>query len=323
MDISSRILSFDIGIKNLAYCFLENTTSDVSSTKILDWRVINLMTSEVESTTLLTSYTCSCALASSTKKNTVLCGKVAKYCTPDVSGVKEFLCDRHAKSQNKFLVPKKTFEVGYLKKQKRDTLVKLVQDAGLQIITNNPKKDDLIQVLEVYYMNNTLKPISDNSNLLGSAKDLDLITIGRNMMIILDRIEIFQMYPPTHIIMENQISTIASRMKTIQGELTMYFLMRFPLAKIEYISSKNKLKDFISTSNIIPGTSRTDITNTKQNENQVYRKHKSDAITYTRQIITSNSLMRVWEDTMNHKKKDDLADCFLQGIWFVKKRKYN
>ena len=157
----------------------------------------------------------------------------------------------------------------------------------------------------------------------GSAKDLDLITIGRNMMTILDRIELFRIHPPTHIIMENQISTIASRMKTIQGELTMYFLMRFPNAKIEYISSKNKLKDFQETPTRT-GDDRTSPGNEnggRKKESQVYRKHKADAITYTRQILISTPSLSSWSESLNHKKKDDLADCFLQGIWYTRNTK--
>ena len=41
MSTSSTVISFDIGIKNLAYCILQN---DTAMTQIHDWNVINLMT---------------------------------------------------------------------------------------------------------------------------------------------------------------------------------------------------------------------------------------------------------------------------------------
>jgi hypothetical protein len=92
-------------------------------------------------------------------------------------------------------------------------------------------------------------------------------------------------------------------MKTIQGMLAQYFIMKFnDNIHISFVSSQNKLKDF---------TPR-DI----ENKNS-YKEHKSDAIYYTNQILTNNPNMGSWEFTSS-KKKDDLADCFLQAIWYLK-----
>ena len=49
------------------------------------------------------------------------------------------------------------------------------------------------------------------------------------------------------VIIENQISTIASRMKTLQGMISQYFIMK-GIPSIEFISSINKLK-IINNSN--------------------------------------------------------------------------
>jgi hypothetical protein len=170
------------------------------------------------------------------------------------------------------------------------------------------------------------------------------------MAIILDRIDVFRDTPPTHIIMENQISTVASRMKTLQGELTMYFLLRHPTASVEYISSANKLKFFapvpnpdetpipVSSASIAcpvhsnPGLPleerpsrstkvRRDATTEVPNANQIYKKHKQDAITYTTQILQENPILQSWEPVLTGKKKDDLADSFLQGIWYLRAHK--
>ena len=51
----------------------------------------------------------------------------------------------------------------------------------------------------------------------------------------------------THVVIENQLSPIANRMKTIQGMLAQYFIMIDENIDIQFISSSNKLKQFEST----------------------------------------------------------------------------
>jgi len=102
-------------------------------------------------------------------------------------------------------------------------------------------------------------------------------------------------------------------MKTIQGELTMYFLMRFPDAHIEFISSKNKLKGYEPDA-ALSGES---VASANQNQNEKYKQHKRDAVLYTQQLMNKYPKMKVWEPYMlESKKKDDLCDCFLQGMWY-------
>jgi len=155
------------------------------------------------------------------------------------------------------------------------------------------------------------------------------------MILHLDKQTILHEQPPTHVILENQISTLASRMKTVQGELTMYFLMRFPEAHIEFISSKNKLKGYEPDSALSGGASPASANASRNGseagvsvsyseerrrsslENEKYKQHKRDAILYTQQLMNKYPLMKVWEPYMlESKKKDDLCDCFLQGIWY-------
>ena len=57
------------------------------------------------------------------------------------------------------------------------------------------------------------------------AQDLNLIELGRNMARILDKS--VSINDVTHVIIENKISTLANRMKSIQGMLAQYFITRF------------------------------------------------------------------------------------------------
>ena len=191
-------------------------------------------------------------------------------------------------------------------------------------------KKTLVDALLAHFLSKSYTIINSGGGDQNS-KHADLITLGRNMAIILDRISVLRDTPPTHIIMENQISTVASRMKTLQGELTMYFLLRHPTASVEYISSANKLKFFAPVTVPVPaptvlgeavaqGTkkARRNAESEVPNANQIYKKHKQDAITYTTQILQENPILQSWEPVLTGKKKDDLADSFLQGIWYLR-----
>ena len=45
-------------------------------------------------------------------------------------------------------------------------------------------------------------------------------------------------------------------------------------------------------------------------------------ISVTNQLINETSGLHYWVDTFKKVKKDDLADCFLQGLWFMKEKKF-
>ena len=70
---------------------------------------------------------------------------------------------------------------------------------------------------------------------------------------------------------------------------------------IEEISSSNKLKDYLTKKK------------TKYNE------RKKLSIKITQEILKENNNLDAWIPIfIEHKKKDDLADSFLQGIWYIK-----
>ena len=91
-------------------------------------------------------------------------------------------------------------------------------------------------------------------------------------------------------------------MKTLQGMITQYFIMR-GISNIEFISSSNKLKEFI------------------EKKKTTYAERKKIGINITKKLINESGLLQSWYETFNDsKKKDDLADCFLQGRWFIKNK---
>ena len=96
------------------------------------------------------------------------------------------------------------------------------------------------------------------------------------------------------IIIENQIGKNAIRMKTIQGMITMYFINQ-GYSEIYYWNACNKLKSYGLPSKT------------------TYAERKKFSINITKEQITEKFPEHL-DFYMKHKKKDDLADCFLQLI---------
>ena len=136
-----------------------------------------------------------------------------------------------------------------------------------------------------------------------NANKIDLVTIGENIKIKLDEI-LLEEGKIDYIIIENQISPIANRMKTVQGLITQYFIMRENYEHIEFISAINKLKE-----------ANQEKANKLENS---YNNRKKMGIAKCLEHLTNKPIFHPMLDYFNHHtKKDDLADSFLQGLWFI------
>jgi hypothetical protein len=126
------------------------------------------------------------------------------------------------------------------------------------------------------------------------------------------------------IVIENQISPIANRMKTLQGMIAQYFIMRGN-PKIAFISSANKLKMFKKTDAVaVTDIAVTDadiaVTVTDSSKSKTtYSERKKAGVDIVKELLPKNNA--IWLPTfLTHKKKDDLADAFLQGVWYLNKK---
>ena len=368
----STIISFDIGIKNMCYCILQPQPFTIIDWNILNLMedpetfqqtVIPLCSTAIRSNFPTNSYgrsqknSFSSVRSVDEKMNEIKgnnnshmnlhsqsCTKKAKYFKQGSSDTTLYYCQKHAKMSNYFL-PSKQFTKGFLNKMKKPDLITYCHSKLLFVdsISKEPldmlSKPDLVKSALYYLKNNSLVSISEKDPKLPQKKvsgNTDLVEIGWNMKKHLDKIPESTLKNIKYVIIENQISPIANRMKTIQGMLAQYFMMRCgSRISIEFVSSKNKLKIW-KNNGCSNDRRRTTEGSSHKNyylqeneekkpeispmitEKQKYKQNKNDAIAYCNDILDKNeNLKKEWGWTMKMVKKDDYADCFLQGYWFM------
>jgi len=133
-----------------------------------------------------------------------------------------------------------------------------------------------------------------------NAKDISLVEIGSRLVIAFDKVKHMMNMRNTTVLIENQISPLANRMKTIQGMITQYFIMNL-VHDVIFVSSINKLKDFVQDSGD-------------------YSSRKKKGVSICKDIVMTNDSFSNKADILEiSKKKDDMADSFLQGLWYLRK----
>ena len=96
------------------------------------------------------------------------------------------------------------------------------------------------------------------------------------------------------------------------------------LTRIEFISATNKLKLFKS---VIQNQNQThnnnELENVIETEKKLYKMRKEAGKKVCRSLLLFYQNLSIWiKDYDEHKKRDDLADCFLQGYYYMH-LKYN
>ena len=310
-----KLLSIDIGIKNLAFCLFEIENNIYSVKK---WDIVNigeekpLLCGEIENDKSKAKST------KSTKHPQIphpqipqsinICNKPAKYTKNN-----KCYCLKHSKKQV-FHVPTKELESSYLNKQKINSLFELAEKYNISY-AKPMKKQGLIHLFNEYVLNKCFEPV----NITNSNK-VDIISIGKNIKKKFDEIFITNnTYDNIDVILiENQISPIANRMKTIQGMVAQYFIMKSSTSHqqdIKFVSSFNKLKDVTNKT--------TSITHTQDDktEKSKYNDRKKLGIVTCLENLEKIHDNNEWISFFaKHSKRDDLADCFLQGIWYIKNK---
>jgi hypothetical protein len=272
-----KILSIDVGIKNLAFCLFDKSPT-AENFKVTKWDIINLSEEE----------TLKCGFV---EKN-ILCNKPAKFKKDD-----KCYCVKHSKKQQ-YQIPTSQQKPSFINKQKIANLYEIADNNNIKY-DPKIKKTDLANLI-----NENIQKIYFDTIESKKANEVDLFNIGVNI-----KNKFNEMFKDEgkidYVIIENQIGPLAIRMKTIQGMIVQYFIMsNLNVEYIEFISASNKLKDC----------------DTKDKEK--YSDRKKLGIAKCLGILTIDFRFIEHINYFNgHKKKDDLSDAFLQGLWFINNKK--
>jgi hypothetical protein len=300
----TKILSIDVGIKNLSFClFVKKPESD--HYEIEKWNTIDLTEQEI--------VLCQ-EIDNKNKKN--VCGKEAKFSKHGTC-----FCLKHSK-KSQFILPDPELKRTKLKNYNITELQKIVSKYQIEIYSlplNHSKKNntskksttttqqppvlatpkqphskkDIISSIELFLDDTCLNPIEKQN-----CHKFNMITFGKNINKIFNRLfsDDDDISTITHVGIETQMT---SKMRILSFMLAQYFIVKNDKIVVEMVSPCYKLKDL----ELI----KTD-----------YSTRKKNSVKHCLEFILGVPHLNKWESFFNtHKKKDDLSDAFLQGRWFI------
>lgn len=295
-----RIISIDVGIKNLAYCMLELDQLNANVVNIIEWDVVNLCGEKPKC-----NYAKCIKDAKYYKHETMFCNKhasesIKKFNYPFIIPPDDLLDNKIKKLSKKEiegLIVKYIIETSSCEEENVETNESIIHDNCVSNKKQKPStKNGLIDRLKEYRDKTCLNIVSESK-----ANDFDLIKLGISIREKFNnKLDVSNI---DAVVIENQISPLANRMKSLQGMIAQYFIMK-DIYNIIFYSASNKLKSVIESS-----TSTT------------YKERKAISISHTTDILENYDVLNAWLSYfLNHKKKDDLADSFLQGVSFLSQR---
>jgi hypothetical protein len=301
------ICSWDVGLKNLSYCILQGT----AKYKILDWDNINIVDQGPPTK-------CSRKTRSTGKQ----CIRNAK-CSATIDGQQHFFCGVHMREHDLLVkasltepqftpVSKdKACKCSFILRKKKTLCGKNAYwqhtEGGQHVCTTHVKQlnKERVQSMKL----RKIKKINANKF------PIDQLKI--NLFHMLDQRP--QLLQVDEMIIENQPTYKNPRMKSIANALFDYFLMRGVIDRVNTNSTIQKVR-FICPSNKLKVESDNTIKVLSKTENgEKYKMTKALAVSYCKQMIADDVEHTAF--LMAAKKKDDLSDCYLQGVHYLSKNK--
>jgi len=295
------ILSFDVGIINLSYCVITRKEFIINEKKMIKWDII-----EWDNIDLTNRNEHKCFCGGNPLYTNIINDKIYYYCKNHYKDIKTNLifednyiinklntCDYIFKNNNK-CNKKSNFATINLNKCFCNTHAK-------------------------QHFKNECNQIKLQKYKVKSSKSLNFDDVKYNLMMCLENKP--ELLKANIVLIENQPSFKNPRMKSIASTIYDYYLIRGIIDKnitkslitqVKFISPSNKLK-------LITDGDKLELCKIKNdnNETKQYKLTKSLSIKYCNELITH---LPIWVNKINTtKKKDDLADSFLQGVYYYNK----
>ena len=319
------VISFDIGIKNMAYCVfrVEKQQLEILAWENLDMRQTAAAAAAAASDGGGDPKPRCCGLLA----RNAPCGARVEFCKP---GRAEFWCARHAKASREFLLPPPGLRLraaAALARKSAAELRALEQYVGLAAppLPRRAKADCAREVAEALDARCFERVPPQQTPQVGSKRaNADFAAMGRNMKRRFESIPFLDRV--THVLIEQQMT---ARMKTLQGMVAQYFIMRLDDgARVLFVSPRHKLKAF-----------RAQAQDHQQQQRSGgggggggYQENKADAVRYCLELFDAAAarglalhadnpalppLLAAMRAAQKKAKFDDYADCFLQGYWWI------
>jgi hypothetical protein len=323
-DNKKTILSFDVGIKNLAYCVMEKNDENF---KILNWGIINLI-DDVEKCMFQINSEKKC----DNNANYSLCHKEKEVVF--LNETCDFLCCENHKNKsipsfikidkNK-IIKKKTKNKSKTKKEEIIPMCMYCENESDYYISTN-KYCGLCEIHNKKYSKKIEKNIQIKKKNIMNCDDFPLLDLCK---ILFEKFDLHSEFLNIdEVLIENQPGRlnnkikVGNKIKTVASFIFSYFIMRGIIEKdktkssiknVRFVSASNKLKiDEKTTNKILNKNEAKNINNTKETR-EIYNLTKNLGKQYCCSLIDNKD-----KETLNkYKKKDDMCDAFLQGFQYL------
>jgi len=277
-----KIISWDIGINNLAYCILENT-------KILHWDKIDILEDIRQKENI-----CQGLL-----KNGNACSKKSSFYKINDEDLREYYCGTHGKGLNKIL----SHEICQCLNKSQNTCKLKAQ--YYELLDNNEKK---------YYCNKHFYQCQNKDN-IKKYITLENITFYQRSKFLFDKL--IKLGPMIldidEVVIENQPVHKNPIMKSIQMMLYSFYMLNNSDQRFNEIYLLNATQKMT----VYKGPKIECNIKDKHERNKYLAKEYCKYLLQNENENENKENIGMLEYFNSYDKKDDLADTYLQGLYFM------